>query len=105
MNLRHKLTEQATEGFREALKSVVEGAADDLQQFAAEMATDSIEIAMLPESEREPLMEELADQAKLLAEKHRLNAVDAGWDVVRKVSATAIQLSVRMAAVALIGAV
>lgn len=105
MDLKLKLAEQAIEGFQTALREVVEGAAADLQAYAAEMANDAIDIALLPAQEREPLMQELGDQAQLIAEKHRLRAVDAGWDVVRKVTNTAIQVSVRMAAAALIGAI
>lgn len=105
MNLKNQLTEQAAEGFKQALKTVLEGATEDLQNYAAEMATDAIEIAMYPEREREELMAELSDQAQLLAEKNRLNAVDAGWNVVRSVANTAIQISVRMAATALVAAI
>jgi len=58
---------------------LVQGAAEDIEQYAAEIAADMATAALLQD---EQALAHLKGQTRLLAEKHRLAASEAAWATV-----------------------
>lgn len=69
-------------GLTKGLRDVIEGAAEDLQTYAAAIADD---LALAASEGREDLTGELFAQARTVAEINRLRIQDHAWDAFRAV--------------------
>lgn len=92
MNLLEQLDiEEAAEAlgrsFVERLRSLVDGAAEDVDRFGVEIARDAVACAQIAdEGERDQKLNMLKNQARALAERHRIAATNAQWDLLAEVT-------------------
>lgn len=71
-DVRDNLTSMLTE----SLDDLMEGAKEDIQAYAGQMAASAAQAVMLGSDARTALLNELIDQSRLLAEKNRLRVVN-----------------------------
>lgn len=71
------------ERLKRAVGAVAQGAAADVERYAAEM---SVDLALAASLDDERALRHLAAQAKNLGEKHRLSASRAGWEQISEVT-------------------
>lgn len=81
------LKDELTGIISDSVQSLVEGASGDVHSFAAAMALDTTKALRLPSGRREPVLEEIVAQTKLVAELNRIRAVNETWHVVQQVVA------------------
>lgn len=60
---------------KEQFKDMMQGAAEDVDNFFAELSSDFSEASIIGDQE---LVDEIIDQLDMLAEKHRLTVVGSG---------------------------
>jgi hypothetical protein len=80
-----------------AFKGYIEGAEEDLQAYGGAIATDALRAAR---EGREDLFQELREQAKVLAEIHRIRLSGLTWDQVGNVLAALGKIALKAIAVA-----
>lgn len=85
-----------------ALRGLVAGAEEDLKEFGAAIAKDLVRAVR---AGREDLQAELVDQARALAEIHRIHLVEAGWEEVTRVLAVVGRVVLKTLAVAAVSAI
>lgn len=81
-----KLRDKVVAILKESFGKVLEGAQEDLDLYAREIATDLIAAAR---EGREDLVDELVHQTRTLAERNRLRAVHEAWDTAEEVARVA----------------
>jgi len=86
--------EDAVESMRQAIQiglhNVVQGAQEDIREFALDLSQYATKIAAEPNPKvRLKLLKSLRSQAKMLAELNRIRVVNEGYATIERVLATA----------------
>lgn len=96
-----KIKDAASKALENELNELIEGSKADVRAFAAEMANDALEAGLtLPADRRVAVLGQMKDDLKVLAEKHRLRAVNGAWDVVEQVAMASLKTAVTVAVAA-----
>lgn len=79
----HWLKEEAATILAGAAQGLVEGSMDDLEAVAKELANDLVEAAAKGDDK---LLEVTVARIRLLGERTRLRALDAGWEAIQGIA-------------------
>lgn len=90
-----ELTDAVSAVLKDQLSALANGAAADVRAYAQAIAGELISASA---DGRAEVTEELMDQLKLLAEKHRITLVNRGWATLSKVADVLLGMAVRLIA-------
>jgi len=97
-----KLGDEAATLLKDALKELIEGGIDSVEQFVQDITQDFISVMEIEnEQTRNAARAELVGQLKAIAEGYRLKAVNQAWDKVARMANIVFQALITGARAAL----
>jgi hypothetical protein len=90
---KEKAVEELKNSILVGLHNLIEGADNDIREFALDLANYGVKVAAEPDPKiRQKLLKSLRSQAKMLAEVNRIRVVNEGHATVERVLVTAVSL-------------